>query len=1062
MSITRILKTDEIRPREVVFVILVCAVVAGSCLLTSGPTTSFLSDGAVDWGANSWLRSVVGVLDLNYSQTTAQGIAVKSFVFGMGAALALVLLGGSLLIRSPSGEELTADDHVVTESAKDAIAVPKTLARAQIDPRLGAQVLAGMLLVYSAIGTQWAQSPELALGGTLLLATGLAWAFALGSGLKPRSASVCGSGIVVALAITALMAIWYHHERNPTLRASYPVGNPLFLAACLLPGLLLAGALIAAALRLLCSPRRCTRCRATMDTSALSCPQCGSAVALKSPGRLWAVVAGAGAATVAIAWAFYLAGGRGPLVGLVAGVGVGATLLLPKRPRRYAGLLIAVAGVGLLGWFYSQSTNALPTGRDATIRMRFYAWDYALDLIARKPLLGHGQGGFVALGDSLAAADVEFDPLALNARVTHTHNEWLELLTDLGSIGTVLWLAALGLTMVAGIRAMDRARTVWVRYVLAGLLASLAGLAVEETFGVGLRVAGLPTVFYTLIGLTWAMSAPPTVRGAASLIPARIGRPIAVVVCLGGALVLARFNYHDFRGARAGYEFPLSMARLDWDAAVSQARTARQSRLNPQRRLVAMEQLSAVHLNIARYHFESFRQRMARAEQDESGSRRETLARKDLKRAADHQRRGMNALGYLYRAAPGYWNANRLWGEFSLLHAELLAAEGDTDNANQQHANAVAALRQELQRRPFNLELTARLVEVAGPGIPPSDLVTILSRPLRVNSLSPAYVQLVLQSAQWPGMTEAIDDLARTIRTFAPPAVPDEWTTPWAPEVLRIHALLRFQTFEYAAAEDALEIAVDLYGKLPLRSLLATAHALAELADCRFFAHPEMPQRAIESAERALIDCPDSQPGRALRAVVRARMLRYRLAAGQEDAVRAALRAEFPEVAAELIELEIGARYANICFSFRHRDAAEFPPMYERWVERAAELNPNYELVWRLKADIAFQDGRDADAVEHLRRALQQGADPNLIIAFVQVGLSKRPDSQPFLELHAELLPEFQNPPATTDATPPAVPVPNEPLILANPPALEPEGDSRLGPPPEETDSRIAPGEDAP
>ena len=1053
MSITRILETDEIGPREVVFVILVCAVVAGSCLLTSGPNPGVLPDGAVDWSPNSWLRAVVGVLDLNYSQTTARGIAIKSFVFGMGSALALALLGGSLLIRPHSGEELTADDRIVSETTNQPAPVPKTLARAQIDPRLGAQVLAGMLLVYSAIGTQWAQSPELALGGTLLLGTGLAWAFALGSGLKPRSASVCGSGIVVALAITALVAIWYHHERNPTLRASYPVGNPLFLAACLLPGLLLAGALIAAAVRLLCSPRRCTGCRRTMDASALSCPHCGAAVRLKSPGRLLAVVAGSGATTIAIGWAFYLAGGRGPLIGLVAGAGVGATLLLPRRPRRYAGLLIVVAGVGLLGWFYSQSAGALPTGRDATIRMRFHAWDYALDLIARKPLLGHGQGGFVALGDSLAAADVESDPLALNARVTHTHNEWLELLTDLGSIGTVLWLAALGLTLVAGIRAMDRAQTIWVRFVLAGLLASLAGLAVEETFGVGLRVAGLPTVFYTLLGLTWAMSAPATERGRIPLIPARIGRPIAVVVCLGGALVLARVNFHDFRGARAGYDFVQSMAQLDWDRAVSQARTARQSRLNPHRRLVAMEQLSALHLNIARYHLGSARDRMARAAQDEPGSRLEAMARTNLNKAADHQRQGMMALGDLYRAAPGYWNANRLLGEFSLLHAELLAAEGDTDNANQQHANAVAALNQELQRRPFNLELTMRLVEVAGPRIPPSDRVTLLSRPLRVNSFSPDYAQFALQAAQRPGMTEAFNDLARAIQTFSPPAAPGEWTTPWAPEVLRVHALLRFAAHEYGAAEDALQTAVDLYDKLPIGPLLATAHALAELADCRFFAHPETPQRAIDTAERALIDCPDSQPGRALRALIRARMLRYRLAAGQEDAVRATLRAEFPDVATELIELEIGARYASICFSFRHRDAAEFPPMYERWVERAAELNPNYELVWRLKADIAFQGGRDADAAAHLRRALQHGADPSLIIAFVQLGLSKRPDSRPFLELHTELLEEFQNPPPTTAPAPEAVPPQDETSTGADPPAMEPESDLGLGAPPEEPNS---------
>ena len=69
--------------------------------------------------------------------------------------------------------------------------------------------------------------------------------------------------------------------------------------------------------------------------------------------------------------------------------------------------------------YYQQATTPSPTGRDATIRTRFFAWGYAMDLLVQKPFLGHGQGGYALLADGLAATshDAETDPQALDGRI---------------------------------------------------------------------------------------------------------------------------------------------------------------------------------------------------------------------------------------------------------------------------------------------------------------------------------------------------------------------------------------------------------------------------------------------------------------------------------------------------------------------------------------------------------------------------------------------------------------------------------------------------------------------
>ena len=112
MAVIRVVDPDAVRPVHAVMLCLLAVTLAGSCLLTSGPQATL--EGAKDWQEESPLRAIVHVLNLNYTQTTAQGVAVKSLVLGLGAALAALVCGAGAVVRSRGGDEVTVGHREVS------------------------------------------------------------------------------------------------------------------------------------------------------------------------------------------------------------------------------------------------------------------------------------------------------------------------------------------------------------------------------------------------------------------------------------------------------------------------------------------------------------------------------------------------------------------------------------------------------------------------------------------------------------------------------------------------------------------------------------------------------------------------------------------------------------------------------------------------------------------------------------------------------------------------------------------------------------------------------------
>lgn len=967
-----------IRPLDVVMICIVMMTVAGGLLLLSAAKPTAPVDGAIEWHEESPLRAVVQLLCLNYQAPTHYAGAVKNLILGIGAGLAVLALtiavvsGSRTIDEEPgtAGPSLLGPDATLDRDGPGE--------RRHIAPLVAAQVLVGLYLLWSFASSRWSAAPGLAVGASILLTIPFLWSFALGHGLTSRAAMPASRAVALICGVTAVVAVWYHYGRNPTLRADFPVGNPTFLAACLIPGILISvGVLVARTPRLLRGVRA---------------------------GNL-ALAFGAIVVIGVCAWASYLAKSRGPAIGLV--VGLVSIAFFALRGRRRWIPVILFLGISLSGYiYYGQSGDAYsPTNRGATMRLRTYAWGYAWQMFKEHPLRGQGQGGFTLTSDSYVVDDVLGDPLVFESRIAHAHNEWLEVMADLGAIGIVLVVGALLLTLRAGMAALgatdDRER----RWVLIGLMGSLVGLVVEECFGVGLRVSGVPVLFYTTLGLVWALSASTEAHSPVRISATRLGRSV-VGLCgtvLGlGALVLTQ---QDFSAARHAYRAGAALHREDFESAAKLARHG-VNRLNPQRVVSSLFRLTEIHLSSAQFYQDRGRDREQRWKSKQTPDPRLlAFALEDYRLSDEACERASGSLKELVERAPGFMNHGRLNYWLNLTRAGNAARSDNPDKSTALLADAMVAIERELQRQPFNPSIALDFARMAATRIHPEQLIEVLARPLRHHRIDAAYGELLRHLMSVPARAKRIDEVfnaARLEATVSRVATNvEENENRWVPEKLRLGAMVRMSQGDYAGARALLEPGQDLYAKLSGTAPLGAACFQAELADCRFFCDPTHPDPALESARRAMALAPRSYPGRQLQSEVNKRMVQYYLAAGNEGAAVSVLRETAPAGVTDTdVMRELGTRYKKLVGSILRESATgvdisprilDALPRLATWTQRARVLNPGEPYGYFYDAIILFHQQRQEEAVTRLREALERGLPVEAVCSFLDAALADQP-----------------------------------------------------------------------
>lgn len=993
--VIRLKQAGALRPFDVVMTVLAVGTLAGCALLLSAVESPPI-DGAIEWSAESPLRAVVQLLCLNYAFPTIHAGDVKGLVLGLGTGFALLALSIGLLIKKQVGDgdvELAATGSgPINETSTQSDPGGKV----HISPLRASQIMFALYILWSFASYGWSRAPQLAIGGSMLLTISLLWSFALGFGLKGRSARLVASGFMIVLVAAALLAIWYYYGRNPNLRAKFPSGNPTFLAEMLLTGLtLLAGSVL---------------------------EQLSPGVRRRQWKRLLLLVAGLGLT----GWAFRLADSRGAMVGVV--FALVAMLFFAMRGRlRVIPAALAVL-LAIAGYAYYSRSSATPSagGRDASARVREYAWSYAWNMFESRSLVGHGQGGFVLAGDarcidtseSKPVSDVMADAAVFESRLANAHNEWLQVLADLGSIGFVLVASALQLTIRAGMRALDADPSSSNRWLLIGALGGLVGLCVAECFGVGLRVSDVPPFFYSTLGLVWALSS--SVEDRTNSWP-RVGSwpriLVAIVGIMAGAGVLAT-SQQDFSASRNAFQIDQKLEEGDFAEAARLGQHAT-SNLNPDRALANRYRLARAHWRAAVELQKRAEDREVRAQSAEIFDQRlAAMATQDRADSERHVLEGFAALNDLVHWSPNYFNAGRVGFGLNIIQARSAAARGDQAERDRFLREAATALEREMQRQPFDPAIAAEFARIASGNIAWPRVFEILARPLRHNRISGQYLDILSGISSMPEFEEQFAPI-RAAAEAAVSSIPSNAQTGtaapeiWAPEILRLDGAIRFTKGGFAEARRLLGQASRGYERASGLPTIGALSGLAELADSMFFHEPLNSQAAIETARKALAIAPPSLPGRQISATIKQRMIDYSLAAGDEPMARQLLRElALVRVQDADIDRELGVRYARMTYSLLERPAAgilrqpatELRPTMKAWIARARELSPDDQMTHFVSADIAFHEGDESATAEHLRNALRAGMNLEAAMDFLKIALSQKPESEPLLKLREEVI----------------------------------------------------------
>lgn len=203
-------------------------------------------------------------------------------------------------------------------------------------------------------------------------------------------------------------------------------------------------------------------------------------------------------------FALAASGTRGSLIGLAAGLVFIAGFLLfrpsgqskMKKTVIIASLLLLLTIAVVL---MAPRLSEVSSSDSGTIQVRKLIWSGTLDMIRARPLTGWGPGSFQIVFPGFR--NPVYHLLGVSHNTLHAHSEYLEVLSDTGLIGVLLWLVLAVMLIRLWRKRLQR------NLVTIGLLAGIVAIASEATVSVALRWP--PTAFLAalLVGLLMVSTA---------------------------------------------------------------------------------------------------------------------------------------------------------------------------------------------------------------------------------------------------------------------------------------------------------------------------------------------------------------------------------------------------------------------------------------------------------------------------------------------------------------------------------------------------------------------------
>ncbi|MBI5763187.1 MAG: O-antigen ligase family protein [Planctomycetes bacterium] len=763
-------------------VVIAAVALLANCLLTSPSAFSeaHKNDATI-------LKRVVDTLGLSGNYPTARGIEVRNLAFYLGAAC-IALVAGLRMILAARTPRLTIDD-LLDLKARAASPYFWWL----------------LLLIVSFFSSTYSHAPDMCRGQMYARFLQTAWLWPLAAMLRIRHARTLSAALLGALALTAALALAYYAIRmTPGQRLAYPLGNELWLGACLLPGLFLAIGFYLS--------------RDNTHPERLK-PQASSLLCL-----------------FILAAALYLTRARSAQLGAIAGFIALAVFLTGRLTRRLLLLGTILAALGGSALLHRALQADAPGQRTASIRSRvLYEWPYALTLFFQKPIAGNGDGAYSMLAGQLAREDQLDDPGILRfdgwSWTGHAHNEFLELLCDLGLVGAIAYLVAIIITLVRTVQFCDRTMSAADRYLAAALGAALVAGVVDQCTNPAIREPGLPPIFLTVWAALWAM-ARTIVR------PPRVAEPDQSLgsgaVKLGGAFVLASAlalglrGVQDWRAALARYTAARNVDGQRAASAITPADFAADWFLDPfQRAQARMIAASARNMD-----FDD----ALRASDGPPTKQQMAMAEDALVRIVSLERDVPRFLQVSRIATELYLNRARAFERMAKQSTDPAAKASLEKSEQDAQVGMLSALMQSQKDDPFLIGRVQALWKVHA-GATALDRINWLRCLLRGGEFGDDFVTLFRQLPAMNDLTQALNDLY-TLATQDADLPPEKWRDKLSPETLRAAALAKALSGKPAEAVAIIDKAISMYRAAGSRLAAAHSAALHEGARYRLAADP--------------------------------------------------------------------------------------------------------------------------------------------------------------------------------------------------------------------------------
>ncbi|MFH1664550.1 MAG: O-antigen ligase family protein [Candidatus Omnitrophota bacterium] len=170
------------------------------------------------------------------------------------------------------------------------------------------------------------------------------------------------------------------------------------------------------------------------------------------------------------------------------------------RSKRTAGLflVIVLCVSGALIYMFPDRLRGLTDLKAGTTEERIMLWEGTINMIKEHPVLGFGVNTYSRIFPKYKPADYP--------DVRYSHNCYLQMASEIGIPGALLFISFLASVLVCSFRGFTGRERGRKEYLAMGLFAALAGFAMDCLVDTGLYSVNLAVFFYLLAGFCFAIT----------------------------------------------------------------------------------------------------------------------------------------------------------------------------------------------------------------------------------------------------------------------------------------------------------------------------------------------------------------------------------------------------------------------------------------------------------------------------------------------------------------------------------------------------------------------------